>query len=125
MSHLLLSNFICCFNNSYKIKKKVFKVKFSKYLIKIIKKLIFLKILKKFFVKKYIINVLINYNYKNVFLKIISKSSLRKFIKLKEIKNDLYFSLISTNKGILTCKEAIKKNIGGEHILYIYVQKSL
>ena len=53
----------------------------------------------------------------------ISKPGLRKYSNSKEfprILNGLGISIISTSMGLMTGKEAKKKNIGGEVICYLY-----
>ena len=56
-------------------------------------------------------------------LKRISKPGLRVYAKAEEIPtvlNGLGISIISTSKGIMTCKEARKENLGGEVLAYIW-----
>ena len=53
----------------------------------------------------------------------ISTPGLRKYSNSKSlprILNGLGISIISTSKGLMTGKEAKKKNIGGEVICYLY-----
>ena len=53
----------------------------------------------------------------------ISTPGLRKYAsanKLPRILNGLGISIISTSKGLMTGKQAVRENIGGELICYIY-----
>ena len=53
----------------------------------------------------------------------ISKPSRRVYVKAKEIKpvlNGLGVSIISTSKGIMTDKNAIKENLGGEIVCNVW-----
>lgn len=56
-------------------------------------------------------------------IKIVSKPSCRIYVQPQDIskyKNKLYkYAILSTNIGIISCKESIKMNIGGELILLI------
>ncbi|WGH27334.1 MAG: 30S ribosomal protein S8 [Candidatus Bostrichicola ureolyticus] len=57
------------------------------------------------------------------FMKRISKPGLRKYCSSKKIPrvlNGLGIAIISTSKGIMICKKAKEKNIGGEILCYIY-----
>lgn len=52
-------------------------------------------------------------------VKIISKPSIHRYAKKDEVKksvNRFKTNILSTNQGIMTAKEASKKNIGGELI---------
>jgi len=104
-------------------KKKILKYNFKKKNINIIKILISLN--KKKYIKKknkniYIyLNNIIKYNYiKNLYKpskKIFLKNEIIKKLTLKK----KWIFLLSTNKGIITNFEAIKKNLGGIIILKI------
>ena len=53
----------------------------------------------------------------------ISTPGLRKYVsanKLPRILNGLGISIISTSKGLMTGKQAVRENIGGELICYVY-----
>ena len=55
-------------------------------------------------------------------VKIISKPSIHRYSKKDEVKksiNRFKTNILSTNQGIMTAKEASKKNIGGELICTI------
>ena len=55
-------------------------------------------------------------------VKIISKPSIHRYAKKEEVKkgvNRFKTNILSTNQGIMTAKEASKKNIGGELICTI------
>ncbi len=56
-------------------------------------------------------------------LKRISKPSRRRYTKatdLPHVLNGLGIAILSTSQGVLTDKEARKKNIGGEELCHIY-----
>ena len=56
-------------------------------------------------------------------LKRISKPGLRVYVKSDEVPrvlNGLGTAIISTNKGVLTDKEARKENVGGEVLAFIW-----
>lgn len=56
-------------------------------------------------------------------LKRISKPGLRVYVKgekVPKVLNGLGIAIISTSEGIMTDKEARKKNIGGEVLAYIW-----
>ena len=56
-------------------------------------------------------------------LKRISKPGLRTYINAKDmpkVLNGLGIAIISTNKGIITDKQARKDNVGGEVLAYIW-----
>ncbi|HOY38295.1 MAG: 30S ribosomal protein S8 [Bacteroidales bacterium] len=53
----------------------------------------------------------------------ISKPGLRKYVpsnELPRVLNGLGIAILSTNKGIMTDKEARQLNVGGEVLCYIY-----
>ncbi len=53
----------------------------------------------------------------------ISKPGLRKYVAGSDaprIKNGLGIALVSTNKGVMTDKEARKQNVGGEVLCFVY-----
>lgn len=53
----------------------------------------------------------------------ISKSGLRKYSNVKELPriiNGLGIAIVSTNKGLMTSKEAKATNVGGEVVCYVY-----
>jgi len=53
----------------------------------------------------------------------ISKPGLRKYASGSDaprIKNGLGIAIVSTNKGVMTDKEARKQNVGGEVLCYVY-----
>lgn len=54
-------------------------------------------------------------------LKLVSKPGKRVYVKVDDMKvlRGISFYLLSTPKGIMTSKEAIKKNLGGELIAKI------
>ena len=56
-------------------------------------------------------------------LKRISKPGLRVFASkedLPKVLNGLGIAIISTNKGVMTDKEARRQNVGGEVLAYIW-----
>jgi small subunit ribosomal protein S8 len=53
----------------------------------------------------------------------ISRPGLRRYAKaddLPRVLNGLGIAILSTNKGVMTEKEARKENVGGEVLCYIY-----
>jgi len=53
----------------------------------------------------------------------ISKPGLRKYTSNEDIPrvlNGLGIAILSTNKGVITDKEARKENVGGEVLCYVY-----
>ena len=53
----------------------------------------------------------------------ISKPGLRKYAAgsaVPRIKNGLGIAIVSTNRGVMTDKEARKQNVGGEVLCYVY-----
>ncbi len=53
----------------------------------------------------------------------VSRPGLRKYVKaadLPRVINGLGIAIVSTSHGILTDKEARKRNVGGEVLCYIY-----
>lgn len=53
----------------------------------------------------------------------ISKPGLRKFVPVNEIPriiDGLGIAIMSTSKGVMTGKQAVQENVGGELICYVY-----
>ena len=53
----------------------------------------------------------------------ISKPGLRKYVNqetMPRVLNGLGVAIISTSKGVMTDKEALNQNIGGEVLCYVY-----
>ncbi len=53
----------------------------------------------------------------------LSKPGLRKYVRSNEIPraiNGLGINIISTSKGVMTDKQAVKENVGGELICYVH-----
>ena len=53
----------------------------------------------------------------------ISKPGLRKYVgadELPRVLNGLGIAIMSTNKGVMTDKEAREQNVGGEVLCYVY-----
>ncbi len=53
----------------------------------------------------------------------ISRPGLRKFVPVAEIPriiNGLGIAIMSTSRGVMIGKEAVKQNVGGELICYVY-----
>ncbi|MGX7591499.1 30S ribosomal protein S8 [Candidatus Karelsulcia muelleri] len=110
-------------------KKDIIYIQYSK-----VKKNILKILLEQGFIGNYklktkkIIKVYLKYIYpkKNSvikYIKRISKPSLRKYSSSKNLPrvlNGLGIAIISTSKGIITDKLAIKKKLGGEIICYVY-----
>jgi len=81
-------------------------------------------ILEKVEVKKEILTVIIKYHKKEpilIDLKLVSKPGLRIYMGVPELlkKRGASTYIISTPQGILSTKDAIKKNLGGEVIAEI------
>lgn len=56
-------------------------------------------------------------------LKRVSKPGLRIYIKrenIRRVRGGLGIAVISTSKGIMTGKEAFKRNLGGELLCYVW-----
>lgn len=77
--------------------------------------------------KQGVIRVFLKYGSKNerviTGLKRISKPGLRVYARREELPkvlNGLGIALISTSEGVLTDKEARKRNIGGEVLAYVW-----
>lgn len=77
--------------------------------------------------KQGIIRVFMKYSNENerviTGLKRISKPGLRVYAKREELPrvlNGLGIALISTSEGVLTDKEARKRNLGGEVLAYVW-----
>ncbi len=53
----------------------------------------------------------------------VSKPGLRKYVpadSLPRVLNGLGIAILSTNKGVMTDKEARRENVGGEVLCYVY-----
>ena len=53
----------------------------------------------------------------------VSKPGLRKYVNaenLPRVLNGLGIAILSTNKGVMTDKEARRENVGGEVLCYVY-----
>jgi small subunit ribosomal protein S8 len=53
----------------------------------------------------------------------VSKPGLRKYVatdSIPRVLNGLGIAILSTNKGVMTDKEARKENVGGEVLCYVY-----
>lgn len=53
----------------------------------------------------------------------VSRPGLRRYAspsKFERVKNGLGIAIISTSSGVMTDKEAKKKNVGGEVLCYVY-----
>jgi len=53
----------------------------------------------------------------------VSKPGLRKYVptqSMPRVLNGLGIAILSTNKGVMTDKEARKENVGGEVLCYVY-----
>lgn len=104
-------------------KKKVLKYKIKKSNINIIKILITLNIIKYVKKENKHVYIYINNFIKHNFLKNLYKPSKKMFLKNEIIKKltikKKWIFLVSTNKGVLTNFEAVKKNLGGIMLLKI------
>jgi small subunit ribosomal protein S8 len=78
--------------------------------------------------KQGVIKIALKYNSANRLpairgLRRISTPGLRRFAKSDEmprVQNGLGIAIISTNKGVMTDKEARTQNVGGEVLCYVY-----
>ena len=53
----------------------------------------------------------------------VSKSSCRRYVGWKDIpyvKNGFGIVILSTSQGVMTCREARKRQLGGEHLLSVF-----
>ena len=104
-------------------KKKILKYKYNKKNINIIKILIILNIIKCIKKNKTNIYIYLNNFYKNNYLNNFYKPSRSIFLKTNIIKKltlkKKWIFLLSTNKGIITNFEALKKKTGGILIIKI------
>lgn len=104
-------------------KKKIIKYKFNKKNINIIKILIILNIIKYVKKNKKIIFIYINNFYKHNYINSFYKPSRSIYLKNSVIKKltlkKKWIFLLSTNKGVITNFEAVKKKLGGTLILKI------
>lgn len=104
-------------------KKKVIKYKYNKKNINIIKILILLNIIKYIKKNNNLIYLYINNFYKHNYINNLHKPSRPLFLKNSIIKKltikKKWIFLLSTNKGVVTNFEAVKKNLGGMLLLKI------
>jgi ribosomal protein S8 len=104
-------------------KKKIIKYKYNKKNLSIIKILIILNIIKYVKRNNKTIYIYINNLYKHNYINNIYKPSRSVFLKNSIIKKltlkKKWVFLLSTNKGIITNFEAVKKKTGGILILKI------
>jgi small subunit ribosomal protein S8 len=116
--------------NSYLAKKEKVTVPFSKFDFEIFKILVekgYLKSIdKKIINKKTFLEIKLLYNNKKPAMrnfKLISKPSrhiYKKYTELKPVKNGFGIGIISTPRGIMTEKDAIKNKIGGEYLFEVW-----
>ncbi|WP_458659094.1 30S ribosomal protein S8 [Candidatus Vidania fulgoroideorum] len=119
MAYYNLSNFINIINNSFASNKQVFLFNISNYIKNILIKLKQANLIKNFYLKdkKFLCIINLDSRYKKI--KMISKSSIKHYYnKNKIIVNKNCF--ITTNKGIMSLKEAKKNNLGGEIIFALF-----
>jgi small subunit ribosomal protein S8 len=125
-----IANFISTFKNAAFSNKKSFTMDSSKKLESITRILFEEGFIEKYQVNdiknnKKTISVFIKYrNKSNVFtdIKQISKPGLRIYRGINEVPcvlNGLGLAILSTNKGIISDKNARENNVGGEYILKI------
>ncbi len=53
----------------------------------------------------------------------VSRPGLRQYAKpseIKRVRNGLGIAIVSTSKGVMTDKEAVEQNVGGEVLAHIY-----
>lgn len=125
-----ISNMLTSINNTQKNKKQSLVVPFSNLKLEILGKLKQEKYIKDYSKKEiekknYIkIDLLyVNGENKITHLQRISKPSLRRYVNHRQIPrilNGIGEVIISTSQGILTGREAKRKNLGGELICEVY-----
>ena len=115
--------------NGYMAKKEVIESPHSKMREEILKKLLALKFIKKFNInenkfKKIDIGLLYSGNVPAMNdVRIYSRPGGRHYVSYRDLKPVLSgygFSFLSTSKGIVTNKEAIKEKLGGELLFSIW-----
>jgi small subunit ribosomal protein S8 len=115
--------------NGYMAKKEVIESPHSKMREEILKKLLALKFIKKFNInenkfKKIDIGLLYSGNVPAMTdVRIYSRPGGRHYVSYRDLKPVLSgygFSFLSTSKGIVTNKEAIKEKLGGELLFSIW-----
>lgn len=131
-----ISNLICALKNGYRVSSLKVYVPFSKEkqkILEVLKQEGYIKNVKSHLKKKKkLLNIRLLYkeNYPAVNeITRVSKPGQRIYAKPSQFKPVLGFkksnydcgtTIISTSKGVMTTKEAKKKNIGGELILKVY-----
>ncbi len=125
-----VSDLLIRIKNAYLARKKMIEVPYFKIGEKIAMILFKEGFLKKVEVKKEgkFKNLVIELIYQNknpvlTGVKIISKPGVRVYLKAKQLKNfskGFEVGIVSTSRGLMTDKEAIKKNLGGEVICKIW-----
>lgn len=120
MVNYLLSDMLIRITNGYNSNKIYVYIKYSNFCIKVLYMLYIHGFINSYYIYKGNIVIKLKY-YRNdhIFknLKLISKPGKRIYCSVSEIKQRFYykpFVLISTNLGIITHKDAILKNCGGE-----------
>ncbi len=117
--------------NAIMVKKEFVNVNYSKLcenIVKILKEQGFIKNYKTSFEgKKGVITIYLKYNEDKEpvihEIRRVSKPGLRKYINVKSIrpyKSGIGIRILSTNKGVLTDKDAKEKNVGGEILCEIW-----
>lgn len=126
-----IADFLTCLRNANKTGHEYVEVPFSKIKLKILeilKEEKFIENYEKIIQNKHqILRVYLKYgpNKERVLLglKRISKPGRRVYVKVEEIpkiRGGLGISVLSTSKGILSCKQAKKLKAGGELICQVY-----
>ena len=117
-------DFLIRVKNCARARKKHVSVAQSKFVLQLAKALKREGVLRSVEGKKGRVNVELAYVKKEPFLmelKLVSTPGLRRYMSasdLSKVRSPSYF-LISTPQGIITTREAIKKNVGGEVIVEI------
>ncbi|MCS6788955.1 MAG: 30S ribosomal protein S8 [Patescibacteria group bacterium] len=116
--------------NAYLAKKEKVLTPFSKFdfeILKILTEKGYIKSVdKKTIDKKLFLEIKLLYNNKKPAMsnfKLISKPSrhiFKKYTELKPVKNGFGIGLVSTSKGVMVEKDAIKKRVGGEYLFEIW-----
>jgi len=133
MSQDTIANFLFSIKNAYGAGRRQVKAPYSTFNLKLAKILVeegYLVKVKKVPVKKNIaqleveLNDLRDKNGKIINnIKRLSKPGIRRYASVEELSwhnRRLGLVIISTSKGLMTAKEAVKKNLGGELICRIW-----
>lgn len=117
-----ISDFVARVNNSVMVKSPTVKLKKSKLIINICKKLVRLGYFDSYSEAENEILATINYD-KITKLKVISKPGQRYYVQYNnfpKVVGGIGFNIVSTSQGIMTNHESKQNKIGGELLFQIY-----